>query len=188
MKLVKIIFVSLVIFSFKANSQKIGKETYQLLKSFFTFKEVNVRAHKLDAQLLGFKNPSINMADVLRKTFFEKNPFLIDLNIDTIFYENDYRYMKLQVEKFNESQFLNKNRLRRYRIHYTDSASKYQISFPSYSIYRVCLPLFSANKETALLYVEHFCGDDCAGGQLYILRKGNSGKWKSLASILIWIS
>ncbi len=173
-----------------ACSQKIDPGTYSVLKDFFKETQATIKfPFVLHTEILGYNNHWISFDSVLQGSFFQEELYLKNKDAveDIIFSERDLQYMKNQVQSYRTSSFLNLRKLEKAGIHCTDSLSKEQLLNPQPTIYRASLPLFSKNRQKALLYTEYHCIGDCGAGDLHILIK-KKGKWYLLASINVWVS
>tara|TARA_R100000935_G_C2745304_1_gene127552 strand:+ start:75 stop:683 length:609 start_codon:yes stop_codon:yes gene_type:complete len=56
-----------------------------------------------------------------------------------------------------------------------------------YDFYEMSIPIFSYDKRTAYVELDHRCGHLCGNGRAFYLRKIN-GKWKIIEKFRTWIS
>jgi hypothetical protein len=56
-----------------------------------------------------------------------------------------------------------------------------------YDFYEMSIPIFSFDKRTAYVELDHRCGHLCGNGRAFYLRKIN-GKWKIIENFRTWKS
>ena len=56
--------------------------------------------------------------------------------------------------------------------------------FPGHSTFLISWPVFSTNKDLALIYEKTKCGLDCGGGQIYYFLKNDQGNWEKIGFIV----
>jgi hypothetical protein len=181
-----IFYFTICLFSFHPKYELSGQppynETYILLNAFF---KQELKPYKLDISLLGFNNQSINFEEIINKSFFLKNSKTI--NIDTVLSETDFRKMRKQMRELKNVKRLDIEKLRSNKIDFIENFDKNKPIPNAESVFKICLPLFSHDKNKAVMYVENYCEGDCGGGYLYIFHRQKNGEWSVFKSIQVWI-
>jgi hypothetical protein len=189
MKCLLLQILTICILTRNGNSQVNNKETYRLLASFFAEKrDGKITPFFLDTETLLYKSSSLDVNSVLGASFFDKAVYIGEQRIkaDSLISQADFAAMKENVKEHPGSLSLNRKRLKKSGIPFGNFDRSKKINH-AIDVYRICLPLFSRNKKTALLYTESYCEGDCGEGSLYVLGKKN-GEWAILAIIQIWIA
>ena len=161
---------------------------YSFLNSFLNGN--NHVKYKLDTELLPFNNTFINLDSVLSNKNNLEQLLSGKVKVDKLLTDRDLAFMRKQITYLSHTQKLDCKRLtiKADKFLKIDKTPKKKRLDPKYQTWKVMSPLLSIDRSVAILYIEKGCGMDCAGGELYVFKKQNNGKWAMLAVQSIWVS
>lgn len=180
----------LLLIPYPTNAQHkrtIEKEAYEFISQYFA-KNMD-KPFKLDTKLLLNENEHFHISDYLNNSVLtEKASFPAKLK--GVFSEADFDYMRQQLITWKDVAILQTDKLALDTAHLllNDQRTEREHWFPSFVTYKIAMPLYSRDHQYALFYIENYCGLDCAGGQINILKKQRNGLWKHVVFVLIFIS
>jgi hypothetical protein len=121
--------------------------------------------------------------------FFNKASFNILTSIDSLYLiEQNSLFSQMDIEyifrqnRTSEDYDLS-NCLRNKKLVTLETIT----SNPSLGYYNISAPLFSIDKEIAIVRISYFCGGLCGNGGTYIYKKEN-GTWRLKLTLVEWIS
>lgn len=166
---------------------------YQFVGAFFKAKAQEPKSYRLRATMLPVVSPyadNFDLRKALTNDYLNTHQFITTITTDSLLSAADFEAMRQQL---NVWQTGNKWRVRSLRaqgvkILVRDRRSDSEQLFPKFTTYQVFPPLFSVDGRTALFYVENYCGMDCAGGDIHILRQKPDGSWKRVLTVMVFIS
>lgn len=166
---------------------------YQLVGAFFKAKAQEPKSYRLRATMLPIVSPyadNFDLREALTNDYLNTHQFITTITTDSLLSVADFEAMRQQL---NVWQTVNKWRVRSLRaqgvkILVHDRRSESEQLFPKFTTYQVFPPLFSVDGQTALFYVENFCGVECAGSDIHILRQQPDGTWKRLLIVPVYLS
>jgi hypothetical protein len=169
------------------------KTIYELINLNFESKEK--RGFKIYSKTIPFPDRLLN-----KNTFFDIDSFKRQImvynlgHVDTMLLDSkvdqaDLDYIKQQILK---PQILNltANYLGLPDSVFTDVVPSIitddpRTFFPDYSTYLISSPVFSNDKEFALIFEEKKCGLDCGGSQINYFIKNQQGDWEKIGFVAI---
>ena len=168
---------------------------YEFVQSYFEAKASlpDQPPYRLKVAFLPVISPYFQNFD-LRKTlnnkYLDENQFIVTAITDSLLTEVDFEHMRWQMTAW---QTIGKwragaLRARGVRVLVRDRRTELEHLTPKFTTYQVFPPLFSVDGRTALFYVENYCGLDCAGGQISVLRRQRNGTWKWLLSVMTFVA
>ena len=149
--------------------------------------------YRLDTHLLPVVSPydlHPDLRTVLSANYLTRHQFLTSVKADTLLTEADFAAMRAQLVGWQTVPAWSVARLRAQHIGtLTRRQRRAPVQFsPGFTTYKVFPPLFSQSGRIALFYVENYCGLDCAGGDIHILRQQADGSWKQVFDCPAFIS
>lgn len=161
----------------KFHGQSNDTESYLVIKGYFTHLK---DPYILDIKPQGFQPKGISFDEVLNRKIYVHNPHM-EVNIDSVFNGEDFSIMKQQLLKLKNISRFDKEMLTSHHIPYLDSKKELPNNF---RILEMTFPLFSKDRQVALLYVEH-AEEGIGGGEVTVLKQKNEN-WCVLFTIPIW--
>ncbi|MFN8288838.1 MAG: hypothetical protein U0U70_01150 [Chitinophagaceae bacterium] len=148
------------------------------------------RAYYFCTRGAAFTNETVYLINFLDREYFSR--YLaekgIPLSFDTLFTEEDLKDMQAVCRKYEKAvPAWDKRMLAKKEIPvYDDLRKKFRPSMTAL-YYHAGIPLYTRDRQHALVYVESVCNGSCDHGSVFIFSR-KSGNWKRMAEIVIWTS
>lgn len=139
---------------------------------------------------VAFTNETIYLNDYLDKEYF--NRYVAEkgkaFSFDTLFTPGDVRRMKEVCSKYAKlvPDWDRKLLARKDIVVFDDLKKKFRPSLTAL-YYHAGIPLYSEDRQHAMLYVESICNGNCDHGSIFVFSK-KSGSWKILTELIVWTS
>jgi hypothetical protein len=165
---------------------------YGFLGDYFR-EDAATKPYRLDVALLPVVSPyaaHFAISQALSAEYLTQQQFATTVKVDTLLAEADFAAMREQLAAWQVVPQWNAARLRAQQVHVLRHHKRRAAPplFPAFTTYRVFPPLFSRNGRLAIFYVENYCGLDCAGGDIHLLRQRANGSWMQVLGCPVFVS